>query len=704
MTLEAWVFPTAAATTWATAIMKEQPGNLVYTLYTGSPSNRPNVYISAGTSTTSQHGFAGPNPLPINTWSHLAGTYDGATLRLYVNGALVGSQAFTGSIVTSTGALRIGGNAVWGEYFQGRLDDIRIYNRALGLAEIQSDMNTPVGNGTPPPPDTTPPAVAVTGPAPGATVSGLVSVAASASDDGGIAGVQFFVDNQPLGAEATDVPYATVWDTAGLQAGSTHVITAVARDLAGNTATSASVSVTIVAANPSVVGQWAAPSTWPLVAVHATLLPSGEILAHDGQTFAGNDARVWNPATNTFVAVRNNNTNIFCSGHCKLADGRVLVAGGHVGTHAGVRDTNIFDPQARTWTLMAPMAHDRWYPTVTTLPDGRVIVVAGEAGCGGCDVEIPEIYDPQTNTWTQLSGAPLPLPYYPHMFVLPDGRLLAASTTEHPIITQVLDLTTQTWSVVDPDPTDGGSAAMFLPGKVVKAGTSYHPDDPVVPSGARTFVLDMTTALPAWQETAPMVYPRTYLTLTLLADGSVLATGGGVTTDAVAASDAVLPAELWSPATQTWSTMASLQVPRLYHSTALLLPDARVLVMGGGRFFGQPHPTDRLSAEIYSPPYLFKGARPVITAAPTTATYGSHLTVQTPDAARIASVALIRLGSVTHSFNMDQRYVPLAFTAGAGTLDVQAPANANLAPPGHYMLFILDGDAVPSVAPIIKIQ
>jgi len=184
----------------------------------------------------------------------------------------------------------------------------------------------------------------------------------------------------------------------------------------------------------------------------------------------------------------------------------------------------------------------------------------------------------------------------------------------------------------------------------------------------------------------------------------VLATGGGLTTDPVDAGGAVLPAELWSPVTRTWSTMASLQIPRLYHSNALLMPDGRVLVTGGGRFFGQPDPTDRLSGQMYSPPYLFKGPRPVIGSAPATTTYGAHMTVQTLDASRIAAVSFIRLGSVTHSINMDQRYLPLSFTLVEGGLDIQAPSNSNLASPGHYMLFIVDGNGVPSVAAIVRLQ
>jgi hypothetical protein len=126
--------------------------------------------------------------------------------------------------------------------------------------------------------------------------------------------------------------------------------------------------------------------------------------------------------------------------------------------------------------------------------------------------------------------------------------------------------------------------------------------------------------------------------------------------------------------------------------------------MGGGRFNGVNEPTDQLSAQFYSPPYLFKGARPAIASAPPSTTYGATMTVSTPDAARIASVAFIRLGSVTHAINMDQRFLPLSFTPGSGSLSVQAPATANLAPPGYYMLFLVDTSGIPSTAAIIRIQ
>jgi hypothetical protein len=155
--------------------------------------------------------------------------------------------------------------------------------------------------------------------------------------------------------------------------------------------------------------------------------------------------------------------------------------------------------------------------------------------------------------------------------------------------------------------------------------------------------------------------------------------------------------------TGQWSTMASMQVPRLYHSTALLLPDGRVLSAGGGRPASYSAGVDNWNVEIYSPPYLFKGARPIITSAPSRLSYGVAFSVQTPDAANITDVTLVRLSSVTHSFNMNQRFNRLSFTRAAGMLSITAPSGPNTTPPGHYMMFILNGNGVPSIAKIVQI-
>jgi hypothetical protein len=452
---------------------------------------------------------------------------------------------------------------------------------------------------------------------------------------------------------------------------------------------------------PSQVGQWAGPFTWPIVAVHVALLPTGKVLAVDGAP-NGHDARVWDPATNLFSAVPTTD-NIFCNGAAALPDGRLLVAGGHFQAHVGLNVTNLFNPVSQTWSAGPAMAFDRWYPTVTALPDGRMLVTGGEIDCDDCNATIPEVYNPATNSMTSLSGAAQNLPYYPHMFVLPDGRVLNTGSVHAPVPTRALTIQTQAWTMIDPSTPDGMGTVMYRPGKFLKTGTSTDADAAVKPSAATAYVLDMTQGSHTWTQSLPMNFARTYHTMVLLPTGDVLVTNGGQTTNSTAVDTAVFQAEMWSPATQQFSRIASMVTPRLYHSTALLLPDGRVLVAGGGRA-GTPVPADQLSAEFYSPPYLFNGARPTISSAPGTIQYATNFTVTTPDALQISSVALIRLGAVTHTFDQNQRFVPLTFQQVTGGLTVQAPTSANLAPPGYYMLFLVNSHGVPSVASIVKIQ
>ncbi|MBS0180905.1 MAG: DUF1929 domain-containing protein [Nitrospira sp.] len=350
------------------------------------------------------------------------------------------------------------------------------------------------------------------------------------------------------------------------------------------------------------------------------------------------------------------------------------------------------------------MSFARWYPTVTALPDGRMLVTSGETTCDGCIASIPEVYNPTTNSWSQLTAASLDVPYYPHMFVLPDGRVLNSSTAEAPVPTRVLNVQTQSVTIVDSSTPDGGSAVMYRPGKILKTGTSVNPDLAIRPSASTAYVLDMTQSSPAWAQVPSMNFARTYHTMVMLPDGNVLITNGGQTTDAVGVGSAVFEPEMWSPTTQAFTKLASMVAPRLYHSTALLLPDAKVLGAGGGRFNGLNEPTDQQSAEIYSPPYLFKGPRPTIGSVPSMVNYATNFSVVTPDASRISSVALISLGAVTHAFDQNQRYVPLTFQQATDGLTVQSPGSSNLAPPGYYMLFIISSDGVPSVASMVKIQ
>jgi hypothetical protein len=182
----------------------------------------------------------------------------------------------------------------------------------------------------------------------------------------------------------------------------------------------------------------------------------------------------------------------------------------------------------------------------------------------------------------------------------------------------------------------------------------------------------------------------------------VLATGGMSSGGFNDPAGAVHAAEMWDPATGAWTTMASNAVTRIYHSTTLLLPDARVLHTGSGDGAGA---ANELNYEIYSPPYLFKGARPSITGTtPAIVGYGQSVFVGTPDGAGITNVAFIRFGSVTHAFDAGQRFVPLSFSQVSGGVQVSIPAGRTTAPPGPYMLFLVNGNGVPSVSRIMLLQ
>jgi len=197
-----------------------------------------------------------------------------------------------------------------------------------------------------------------------------------------------------------------------------------------------------------------------------------------------------------------------------------------------------------------------------------------------------------------------------------------------------------------------------------------------------------------------MAFRRAYHTLTMLPDGNVLVTSGGSTTEGKNVSAAVKQAELWSPATETWQTMATAAVPRIYHGTAVLLADGRVVVAGSGDSYGGP---DQTTAEFYSPPYLFRGARPSIATAPAVLAYRAGFSVALDDATPIVSVALVRPGAVTHQFDEDQRYLALSFSQNGSALAIDGPASESLAPPGYYMLFVLNGAGVPSTARWVRL-
>src|SRR4051794_1141476 len=461
------------------------------------------------------------------------------------------------------------------------------------------------------------------------------------------------------------------------------------------------------AGNPHDVGQWGPVVDWPVVAIHTALLPNGKVLAYDSigdnatESYPVQDhtrATVWDPATGTQTPVNvDTGYNIFCSGLAHLVDGRMFIAGGNKDQQLnGIVQTHIFDPAANTWRLGPNMAAGRWYPTVTPLRNGEMLITSGR-------VDTPEVATADGSALRALTGASLTLPLYPWMDVAPDGR--AFYSGPDPTLRTLNPSGAGGWQTFgqrDSINRDYGGHAIFDIGKELIAGGG--------PSTKDARVVNFNGATPTVQATAPMAFGRRQYNLTVLADGTALATGGNSSGASLVDLNAgVYAAEQWNPATGTWRTLASMQITRQYHSTALLLPDGRVL-SGGGGICGTCDQVGYLAknAEIFSPPYLFQAdgtlaPRPVIDAAPSSTAYGAPMEIATANPASISKVALIRLGAVTHSDNMEQRYVPLSFSAGATSLTATGPANANVAPPGIYMLFVIDGNGVPSIARMVSV-
>jgi hypothetical protein len=452
---------------------------------------------------------------------------------------------------------------------------------------------------------------------------------------------------------------------------------------------------------PSQAGQWSSVMNWPLVAIHSIVMDNGNVLLMDGWQNP-NQTQVFNPTTLAMTQANNGfGLDVFCSGHVDLADGRVLVVGGEGSASLGSAATTIFNPQTNTWSRGPDMHYARWYPTTTELGDGRVVVISGQ-DTSHTWVNTPEIYDPTANAWTALSNistSQVKEPEYPLSYLLPSGKVFTIAPSVGKSF--VLDPTAQTWTQVGGATLLNGSAAQYLPGKILYTGGG-SPFNSTAPAQANAQLIDLNAATPTWQPVTPMNYARYTQTLTVLPDGKVLAVGGSPDMEETTIDNGVMAAEEWDPATNTWTTLASMQVPRTYHATAVLLPDGRVLVAGSGHEENVTGP-GQYNAQFYAPPYLFNGTRPTISSAPSSATYGSTMTVNTPDAASIGSVSLVSLGADSHTLDMDQHFVPLSFTDGSGSLNVSVPASSNVAPPGYYMLFILNTSGVPSVASIVHI-
>lgn len=400
---------------------------------------------------------------------------------------------------------------------------------------------------------------------------------------------------------------------------------------------------------------------------------------------------IWDPATNTFSPAAASSYALFCAGHTSLADGRVFIAGGHIADYVGYAHASIFDSDTNSLKSLPDMNSGRWYPTTTVLPNGDVLVVSGDINSNTNTNPLPQVYQFATNSWRNLSTAQLVLPLYPVMFVAPNGKVFEAGPNRQ---SRYLNTSgTGGWSNVAllnfGSARDYGPGVMYDVGKVLEVGGGNPPT-------ATAEVIDLNAATPVWKFTGSMHFPRRQHNAVILPDGKVFISGGSSASGFDTSTSPVLPTEMWDPASGQFTVMASIAVYRGYHSTALLLPDGRVLSAGGN--VGGPN------AQIYSPPYLFNGTRPTISSAPTSVGYGQTVFVGTPNATSITKVSFIRVSSTTHTFDESLRYMRLSFTQATNGLNVTMPASGNVAPPGYYMLFILNSSGVPSVAKIVQIS
>lgn len=525
---------------------------------------------------------------------------------------------------------------------------------------------------------------------------------------------------------------------------------------------------TTLATAPSVGGQWSRilPDL-PDIPVHISLLPNGKLLfwgrdkASNGiddidgrcKTYLWDMSIVDNPSTyqdERVTLIPNDRTNLFCSAHSFLPNGNLFVAGGYeaptdntgakrfdVDGH-GTPHTNIFNYSNSSWSPGPNMVLPRWYPSVVTLGSGETLIVAGDY-VTGFNGNVPvrvvnkdtEILDRNLNLPRTPDGLLVELPNYPFLHLGPDGNVLAVSGTDQNGLSYIpstniwVDSTNLDLNNIH----DQGTSVMYDRGKIMAIGGRQGMGNVT----RETEVIDINPQNPSnssWVAANPMNFQRYYATSVLMPDGKVFIVGGSRCGGAnnirnpdtrICTKGAIMHPEIYNPVTSSWTIMSRQTVIRMYHSVALLLPDARILVAGGGRpgafgengFLGFDKSFAHHEAEIFSPPYLFNSngtlaTRPTIINDLTSIIYGQSFSVQIGNvaASQIGEVVLVRLPSVTHTLNFDQRRVvlPPPTVLNQQTISVAAPTDVNECPPGPYMLFVLGPNRVPSVAKIVFVN
>jgi hypothetical protein len=485
------------------------------------------------------------------------------------------------------------------------------------------------------------------------------------------------------------------------------------------------------AAKPSsAVGQWSAPFGIPVVGIISVLLNTGKVLfwSYDPSQWYNPNASntgvgyVWDPATRTGHAITPPE-NIWCGGQTILGDGRVYVAGGNLRYPdpsagkgwEGSLSNYTFNPNTETWTKQPDMANGRWYPTVTQV--NGVVITSGYDQTGSqAIVQAVELFraSPNIDGVGSVNTVSFhdPTGLYPFQYLLRSGQMLQAgpSYANSALLTPVPPGATWSWSNL---PAMRSSHMNFGNGIIyTEAATSVTPvkqaiviaggeDDAYRPISNNEW-LDGANPTAGWSQYPQWLQARHNGNTVILPDGRLFTVGGNSASTLY--DNPLFESELYNkPAddpTGSWVQMAPNTIPAAYHSSAILLPDATVLLSQDDM---DKADASAHQAQVYSPPYLFAGARPEITEAPSALSIGQSFSV-TASTPNIASVVLIAPGAVTHGNDMHQRFLKLKSQTNGPNLQVSMPTNKYLAPPGYYMLFIVDSKGIPSVAKFVHVS
>ncbi|GIU57077.1 hypothetical protein NicSoilC12_28260 [Arthrobacter sp. NicSoilC12] len=466
-------------------------------------------------------------------------------------------------------------------------------------------------------------------------------------------------------------------------------------------------------------GSWGPTINFPLVPVAAAVLPGNRLLtwsAYSATTYGGSNGYTQTSILNLSTGevspatVVNTGHDMFCPGVSILADGRIMVSGG-----ANSSKTTIYNPVTNAWSSGPDMKIARGYQSNVTTSTGEVFTIGGSwsGGIGGKNGEIWSA----AGGWRTLPNVPVdsiltadPRGGYRSdnhawLFATSGGRVFQAGPSRQMnwITTTGTGSITSAGLRSDSPDAMNGDAVMYDVGKILTVGGATAYDNGIATARAYTIDINKTATV---SRTADMEFSRSFASGVALPDGQVLVVGGQPNPRVFTDTDARMSPEIWNPATGKWTTLAPMAIPRTYHSVATLLPDGRVFV-GGGGLCTNCTTTNHLDGEIFTPPYLLNAdgsasTRPKIVTAPATAKAGSTIAVTT--GAPVTKFSLVRMSTVTHTVNTDQRRIPVAATAVSGnTASLQLPADRGVLVPGTYMLFALDGHGVPSVAATINI-